>query len=178
MEEEKLVKQIRNKGDKDAANELINSYYKYIYLYVYKQVNNQEISKDITQEIFISMLRSITSYETKKASFKTWLYKIASNKIIDYYRSKNYKYTTKIVGIEEIDISDTKDIEAEIIHKEHIKEIIDILNNLESNIQQIFRLKVFGEMTFKEISEILEISESTVKTKYYSTIKKIKKELK
>lgn len=178
MEEEKLVKQIRNKGDKNAANQLINSYYKYIYLYVYKQVNNQEISKDITQEIFISMLRSITNYEIKKASFKTWLYKIASNKIIDYYRSRNYKYTTKIVDIEEIDISDTKDIEAEIIQKEHIREIIDIVNKLESNIQQIFRLKVFGEMTFKEISEILEISESTVKTKYYSTIKKIKKELK
>ena len=53
--------------------------------------------------------------------------------------------------------------------------ILAIVNRFNAHTQQIFRLKVFGEMTFAEISSLLDISESTAKTRYYSAIKKIKK---
>lgn len=80
----KLIKLIQKKGDRAAANTLVNLYYKEIYGYVFKQVSNRELSLDLTQEIFINIMKSINSFEEKKASFKTWVYKIASNKIIDY----------------------------------------------------------------------------------------------
>ncbi len=59
--------------------------------------------------------------------------------------------------------------------KEDAKEILEIINTLNTSIQQILRLKIFGGMTFLEISSLIDMSESTVKTKYYSSIKKIKK---
>lgn len=59
--------------------------------------------------------------------------------------------------------------------KEDAKEILDIINTLNTSIQQILRLKIFGGMTFLEIASLIDMSESTVKTKYYSSIKKIKK---
>ncbi|WP_317312127.1 RNA polymerase sigma factor [Clostridium thermobutyricum] len=177
MKEEMLIKLVREKSDKESANKLIKLYYKSIYVYVYKQVSCEELSKDLTQEIFISMLRSIRNFDSSKSSFKTWLYKISSNKIIDYYRSKEYKHTIKITDIEEFEFRDSINIEKEIIQKENLNEILNVVNGFESNIQQIFRLKVFGEMTFKEISELISLSESTVKTKYYSSIKKLKKEV-
>lgn len=59
--------------------------------------------------------------------------------------------------------------------KEDINEILDIVKTFNTNYQQIFRLKVFGDMTFSDIGSLLEMSESTVKTRYYSTIRKIKK---
>nr|WP_307905889.1 RNA polymerase sigma factor [Clostridium botulinum] len=90
--ETKLIKQIKTKGNRKAANELITRYYKEIYAYVYKQTMDKEMSMDLTQEIFINMLKSINTYDDKKASFRTWLYKISTYKIIDYYRSKHYKY--------------------------------------------------------------------------------------
>lgn len=121
------------------------------------------------------MLKSIDRFDETKASFKTWLYKIASNKIIDSYRSTYYKYVTVVEEVEELAIGYENSLERSVQLKEDINEILAIVNRFNAHTQQIFRLKVFGEMTFAEISSLLDISESTVKTRYYSAIKKIKK---
>ncbi|WP_085829587.1 RNA polymerase sigma factor [Clostridium massiliodielmoense] len=173
--EKKLIKQIKNKSSRKAANELIANYYKEIYAYVYKQTLDKEISMDLTQEIFINMLKSINTYDDKKASFRTWLYRISTYKIIDYFRSKNYKYKKLSVNIDDTDIYDDGDILVSLEYKEDVEKIINIVDNFDEMLQQIFRLKLFAEYTFLEISKILEMPESTVKTKYYSIIRKIKK---
>lgn len=121
------------------------------------------------------MLKSIDRFDETKASFRTWLYKIASNKIIDSYRSTYYKYVTVVEEVEELAIGYENSLERSVQLKEDINEILAIVNRFNAHTQQIFRLKVFGEMTFAEISSLLDISESTVKTRYYSAIKKIKK---
>ena len=174
--DKRLIKKIKKKSDRVAANELISIYYKEIYSYVYKQTGDKEISMDLTQEIFISILKSINNYDEKKASFRTWLYKIATNKLIDYYRSKYYKYNTIAVSIEDFDIYDKEDIEITIENKEVIEKIINIINRLKVVDQQVFRLKIFADYTFLEISNALEIPESTVKTKYYSILGKVRKD--
>lgn len=172
--EEKLIRAIKDKGDKKAASKLIEIYYKDIYRYVFKQTSDSELSKDLTQEIFISILKSINSYSFEKASFKTWIYKIASNKIIDFYRSKFYKYKTIVDEIDDYSLLSSENIEEEFQLREDVNEVLDIVNRMDANIQEIFRLKIFGDMSFKEISIILEVAESTVKTRYYGAIKKIK----
>ncbi|KNF08402.1 RNA polymerase sigma factor, sigma-70 family [Gottschalkia purinilytica] len=173
--EKRLIKKIKLKSSQAAANELISKYYKEIYAYVYKQTIDKELSMDLTQEIFISMLKSINSYDENKASFRTWLYKISTYRVVDYYRSKYYKYSSNIVSIDDYDIYDNEDIEITMEYKQDIEKIINIVNRLDASTQQIFRLKFFAEYTFLEISNILQISESTVKTKYYSMLKKIRK---
>ncbi|KGN00547.1 RNA polymerase subunit sigma-70 [Clostridium botulinum] len=173
--ETKLIKQIKTKGNRKAANELITRYYKEIYAYVYKQTMDKEMSMDLTQEIFINMLKSINTYDDKKASFRTWLYKISTYKIIDYYRSKHYKYKKISINIEDTEIHDNGDVFISVEYKEDIQKIINTVDKFDELLQQIFRLKIFAEYTFLEISKTLEIPESTVKTKYYSLIKKIKK---
>lgn len=150
-------------------------YYKDIFTYVFRQTQNEELSKDLTQEIFIAMLKSIDRFDDKKASFKTWLYKIASNKIIDSYRSTYYKYVTVVEEVCEDTLVNESGLEESLELKEDINEILDIVKTFNTNYQQIFRLKVFGDMTFSDIGSLLEMSESTVKTRYYSTIRKIKK---
>ncbi|MDZ5044228.1 sigma-70 family RNA polymerase sigma factor, partial [Clostridium perfringens] len=150
-------------------------YYKEIFAYVFRQTSNEELSKDLTQEIFISMLKSLGGFDDEKASFRTWLYKIASNKIIDNYRSTYYKYVTVVDEFEEGLVGYENDLEESFQIKEDAKEILEIINTLNTSIQQILRLKIFGGMTFLEIASLIDMSESTVKTKYYSSIKKIKK---
>lgn len=176
--EEKLIKQIKNKSNKTAANQLVSIYYKEIYIYVYRQTSDRELALDLTQEIFISVLKSLDNYRRDKGSFRTWLYKIASNKIVDYYRSKYYKYSTVVEKLDDYELKSSSNIELDLELKEDMKEIIEIINSFEANIQQIVRLKIFGQLTFSEISKALELPESTVKTRYYSSINKIKKILK
>ncbi|MGM8365428.1 RNA polymerase sigma factor [Virgibacillus sp. W0181] len=171
----KYIKQIITRQSEPAANKLISKYYKEIYGYIYKQMLNKELALDITQEVFISMLQSLHSFDEKKASFRTWLYKLTTNRIVDFYRSKYYKQSTSIY-IEDTDgIVSKKDFTVLLEYKQDIEEIVHIVNRLDTVTQQIFRLKFFGEYTFLEIANLLEIPQSTVKTKYYSMIKKIKK---
>lgn len=173
----KLIDSIQKKRSREASNTIIKGYYKEIHMYIYKQLSDKEISLDITQEVFINMIKSIDTYDKKKCSFRTWLYKIASNKIIDYYRSKSYNKLMKLQPIDDFDIKSDFSIEDDFITGEKINEILKIVNGFESNLQQIFRLKIFSDMTFKDIAILLELSESTVKTRYYSLIKKIRSEI-
>lgn len=172
--EKQWIKQIKSKSDRSAANKLISKYYEEIYGYVYKQTTNKELSMDLTQEIFISVLQSIHNYDERKASFRTWLYKVSTYRIVDYYRSKYYKYNNMVVLITESEVYEGEDFTITIEYKEDIEKIMGIVNKLDTQAQQIFRLKFFSEYTFLEISKILDIPESTVKSKYYSMIRKIK----
>ena len=86
MDELRMIKLIRKNGDRAAADELIGRYYDEIYRFVKRQIGNADTAFDLTQEIFISCLRTISNYDPKlSASFKTWLYKIATNKTVDYF---------------------------------------------------------------------------------------------
>lgn len=171
----KLIKRIKKRNCRKSSDELVSKYYKEIYIYVYKQTSDKELSMDLTQEIFISLLKGINNFDQSKASFRTWLYKIATNKVVDYYKSKNYKYTTIIEPIEDTQIENKEDFVIQLEYKEDVEKIQDIVNKLDTDYQEIFRLKIFLDTTFAEISSILKIPESTVKTKYYSIIKKVKK---
>ncbi|MGL5346748.1 MAG: RNA polymerase sigma factor [Peptostreptococcaceae bacterium] len=175
-EDIKLIKKIKKKSSKSAANDLISKYYKEIYAYTYKQTLDKELSMDLTQEIFISVLKSINSYDENKSSFRTWIYKISTNKIVDYYRSKSYKYSNIVVNIEENIIEDKDDFIKNIENKEEIEKVLKLVNSMKVDLQEVFRLKIFSDYTFTQIATILKIPESTVKTKYYSIIKKIKSE--
>ena len=175
INEKKLIKLIKDKNNKSAAGELIQIYYKDIFLYVYKQTQNEELSKDLTQDIFISMLKSIYSFDERKASFRTWLYKIASNKIIDTYRSTYYKYVTLVDEYDELITPYDNSFEDLFEIKEDANRALDILKTFNTNIQQIVRLKIFGDMTFSEIGAVLELPESTIKTRYYTAVKNIRK---
>lgn len=172
----KLIKQIQRKANQSAANSLISKYYHEIYAYMYKQTMNKELALDLTQDIFIHVLQAIHSFDEKKASFRTWLYRLATNKIVDYFRSRHYKVNHFLAPIEDDDVILPDDFTIHLEYKEDIAKITAIVNQLEVHTQQIFRLKFFAEYTFLEISAALEIPESTVKTKYYSMIRKIKKQ--
>ena len=136
--EQKLIKRIKKKQDKEAANALVSYYYKEIYAYVYRQTGNEELAKDLTQDIFIQILQKIAMFDHKKASFKTWVYRIASNKICDHYRGKVHRLSLKQ---EQIDMTDEKqelqnrnlglaimDLSELIINKELIEEIMEIVS--------------------------------------------------
>ena len=86
-----LIRRIKKKQDKKAADELIRRYYREIYAFTYRTTGERELALDLTQEIFITVLQGIYAFDEKKAGFRTWAYRVAANRITDYYRSKSYK---------------------------------------------------------------------------------------
>lgn len=173
--EQKWIEKLKKKQRSKEADRLISKYYDEIYVYAYKQLLDKDLAMDLTQEIFISMLRSISLYDSEKSAFRTWLYKIASNKIIDYRRSRQSRELLSF-DAESFDVPVEPDFENALENSELIAKIEEYVSSFDAGNQEIFRLKVFGEYTFAEIARCVSMPESSVKTSYYRMIKKIRKE--
>lgn len=172
QEELKWIRKIKFFGSKHCADLLVRSYYEEIFRFCRMQLPNDDTAYDLTQEIFISMLRSIHSYKKEIASFRTWLYRIATNKVIDYRRQK----IPQTVSLEEVELEDEKDFVKELRQKELLEKIEGYVSGYPASAQQIYRLHIYGEYTFGEISEIQGMPESSVKSVYYRLLEKIRKE--
>lgn len=178
LQERKLIRKIVLFGSSKAADTLIRSYYDEIYRFVAIQIGDKDTAYDLTQNIFISMLRSIASYREERASFRTWLYRIATNRIIDFRR----KTVPRTISLDELSEAEENGCAEEIDYckniagKQLMEQIEKYVCGFETDIQQIFRLHIYGEETFQKIAVLIGISEATVKSKYYRLIKQIRKE--
>lgn len=180
VQERKLIRRLKLFGSSKDADTLVKLYYDEIYYFVAKQMNDKDTAYDLTQEIFISMLHSINSYQEKLASFRTWLYRIATNKIIDCRR----KTVPKTIPLEDIEASEEAffaeqiDYLENVAQKQLLSQIECYVSGFQTDVQQIFRLHIYGEQTFGEIALLIGIPEASVKSKYYRLLKQIRKEFK
>lgn len=174
----KLISKIKKKNDRQAADELVSRYYREVYAFAYRQTGDMDLAMDLTQDIFIAVIKGITSFNEKKAQFRTWLYSVASNKITDYFRSKYHHQKIREESIENMEDAYVEDnVLDKIISKDTVNEIMKIVIQYDNEWVKIFQQKIFLDRTFKEIALELGISENTVKTRYYCLIKKIKEEV-
>ena len=181
-----LIRRVQKLQDRNAAGRLIEAYYNEIYAYVFRQTGEKELAMDLTQNIFVAMLHSVSRYDPDKASFRTWLYRIASHKIIDWFRSGAYRMEQRKVPIAELFANEEKrtaeqpadgnPVEESVITEALAGQILESLREKEPVLEEIFRLKFYGGATFEEIGRILGMPPSTVKTRYYSALKDVRKE--
>lgn len=118
------------------------------------------------------MLCSIKTYKKERAAFRTWLYHIAVNKIIDYRRKK----TMQTITLEKIEIAEEKDFIQHIEQSELLCKIENYVSCFPSIVQQIYRLHIYGGFSFAQIALDLNIPEATAKAHYYRLQKKVRKE--
>ena len=171
----RLIRLVRKRADKAAADTLIRSYYDEIYRYAYRQTGDTHTASDLTQGIFVAMLQAIARYDSKKAGFRTWLYRIATNKIIDHHRSRG-ALQSKILNLDDVEIPDETDFIRQMEKSDLAIRIQAYVGTFDADTQRIFRLKIFGEYTFGDIAKMVDAPEATVKTKYYRMLKLIRKE--
>ncbi|WP_243739964.1 RNA polymerase sigma factor [Aureibacillus halotolerans] len=174
--ERKWIKAIKKQQSQEAADLLVRHYYNEIYSFVYKEMMDQELALDITQEIFISMLKGIHNF-SYRSSFRTWLYKVAKSRLIDYYRSKFHKQSRRTDELHPEWEPDAASHDVSIDTEEQAELAMEVFLSIEETSQRIVSQKVFRGDTFLEIAATLELNESTVKSKYYAALRKIKKEM-
>lgn len=160
---------VRNvlKGDAKSFEYIVNKYEFSILKFVYNMIRNKEEAEDITQEVFLTVYNKMYLYN-EKYKFYNWIVQIAKNKCIDYIRKYKKVYNvdiTKQKRIKSKEISPQEFIE----YKETKQLINDIISDLDIIDKQIIVLKCSQKMTFKDISDILNISQSTIKRRYYKT---------
>lgn len=172
-QEAKWIQDIQRRGSHSAADKLIRAYYDEIYVFVCRQVGNKEDAMDLTQDIFLAVLRGLLTYDRRKSSFRTWLYRVAVNKIIDARRCAG----PPLVPLVEIgDVEAEEDFTGQVRDRALLEQIERRVSGLDSQIQTVFRLRLYGDKPFPEIAAILGQPESTVKSQYYRLIQRLRKE--
>lgn len=170
MDDEKLIWKIKHLSSGDAKDKLVRKYYDQIYAYVYRHILNVDDALDLTQEIFIKAINALSGFDKRKASFKTWLYTIATNRMTDWYRTQHFTDELRE------DLPEHGNFEDVVVNQALAQEILDFIKNSEYISFQIMELKFFSDLTFSDIAEMLSIPQSTVKTKYYKAIDSCRKE--
>lgn len=165
------------KNIKPVFDDVLTEYYRYILRFVSKQVNNIEDAKDLTQDIFIKAYNNYTRYNPKKASVKTWLFTIANNHIINFWKN-SYNSKKHTFGYDINLIQSDEDILEKVIQEEDVNIILSLMEkHLNKRNRKIMNLYFFSELSPKEISESLQMNQKTVSNVISLSINKIKTKL-
>lgn len=164
-----LVKQVL-KGNVDSFNIIVNKYEITILRIVYNMLRNKEAAEDITQEVFITAYNKLYMYKDKY-KLSNWLIQIAKNKTIDYIRKYKRVYEANIDDFYDIP-SKEEGPDSIVEYNETKVAISNFINTLDEVEKDILILRYSGKKSFSDISEILNLNESTIKRKYYNVREK------
>ncbi len=148
-----------------------------IYNYVLKMVNDTLTCEDLVQNIFMKLFQNLTNIKNKE-SIKYWLYTTARNEIYGHYRRKKLvseKFSNE--DLTELEELSNENIEQIFEQKELRSMIIAELEILPVEQKDVFLLKEYGGLSYKEIAKLTEIDENLVKTRLYKVRQKLIKRL-
>jgi RNA polymerase sigma-70 factor, ECF subfamily len=173
-EDLKLVQEVL-KGNIDSFSIIVNKYEITILKFIYNILKDKEASEDIAQEVFITVYNKLYTFN-KDYKFSNWLFQIARNKCIDYIRKYKRVYEA---NVENLSVASTEiSPEESLAYTETKMNVEKFVNNLNEVDKHILILKYSDDCkTFRDVAEILSMSESSVKRRYYKSRERFKEYL-
>jgi RNA polymerase sigma factor (sigma-70 family) len=153
------------KGDDSSLAILINKHKQRLFSFIYSKVKNKDITEDIFQDTFIKVIRTLKRGNyNEEGKFLPWVMRIAHNLVIDYFRKNNRMPTFQ--NTEEFDIfSVLKDgslnAEKQIIQEQIFADVRELVNELPEEQKEVLVMRMYKDMSFKEISENTGVSINT-----------------
>lgn len=150
---------------------LVTTYQQRLYQVIRRQVLSHEDADDILQNTFIKIFRHLDGFENRSELY-TWMYRIASNEVINHL---NYRKRNKVE-----DINEKYQRHAETyVDVDNLPVILErIIQKLPERQQMVFRMRYYDELSYKEMAEILKLTEGALKASYHHAVKKIEEEVK
>jgi RNA polymerase sigma-70 factor, ECF subfamily len=151
---------------------LYEKHYKRIFLFVLHRVREKELCADITSQVFLKALVNIGRYKQTGVPFSAWLFRIALNETYDQLRKVNRHRYVSIddAGVERLHEELTGETTLADL-EERLPHILDKLDTVEV---QLLELRFFEQRPFKDVAEILGISENYAKVRVYRLLDKMK----
>jgi len=151
---------------------LYHKYYNQVFRFVYTRTKDKELTADLTADVFLKAMVNLKSYKFQGTPFIAWLIRISLNEIAQYYR-KNSKSRVVVIESEKI-VFFLKEIDSQ-PHAENMEMVAKLLEHLEPDEVSMIELRIFETRPFKEIGDILGITENNAKVRFYRIIDKLKK---
>ncbi len=173
-DEENLVLRAQQQ-DNQAISRLYEVYFDKIYRYIVMRVRNETEAEDITQQVFLKMLNSISSYKSRGVPFSSWLFRIAHNQVIDFYRQQGKKATVDIEGIQ---LQASGGDPQNMMEKQwDIEEVKKATQRLTAAQQEVLSLRFASELSIAECAAIMGKREGAIKALQHSAVIALRKAL-
>jgi len=173
-DEEMLVRRAQQK-DTEALAQLYEVYFDKIYRYLALRIRNDYEAEDLTQQVFMKVLKSISSYKNTGVPFSSWLYRIAHNQLVDFLRQQNKKTTVDIEGLPLAHAGD--DPQHKMEQQVDIDELKKAVRQLTAAQQEVLSLRFASELSIAQCSEVMGKSQGAVKALQHSAVIALRKAL-
>jgi len=155
---------------------LFNRYKKKIYNYVLRMTSDLMLAEDVVQNVFLKLYENLDRIRNKE-SVNFWLITTARNEMYSHFRSAKRKAVDKSEDIDYMEVESPVNLEYEFDMRELKKLILKELDTLPDEQKEVFVLKEYTGMNYKEIAEVLSIDMELVKSRLYKTRQKLMKRL-
>jgi RNA polymerase sigma factor (sigma-70 family) len=152
--------------------EIYKKYFKDVYFFIYSISKDRHIAEDMTSETFLKAMKSIDDFKGN-CDIKVWLFQIAKNSYYSYLRKNKDLLNLDIIS----DKDESTDVEKAILSSEASKEIQRIIHKLPEPYREIFTLRFFGELSFKEIGDLFGKTDNWACVTFHRARNKIREEM-
>lgn len=156
--------------------ELYNAYFPNIYAFIMKRTGHRETAEDLVSSIFTKVFHNLHRYEQQHCPFGAWIYRVATNELIDHYRREGRKKEVDVGEEFILSISDNAVTVPDSIDAHwEAEKVRKVLTKLKPRHQEIVQLKFFSELKNNEIAAVLDISENHVAVLLYRALNRFSK---
>jgi len=186
VSDEELMEQF-SRGDASAFEVLLRRHQRPVLNFIFRYVGNRSVAEDLTQDVFYRIIRRAKSYK-KQAKFTTWLYTIARNICVDHSRRMVHRRAASLDQPLRADADDSRtlldtvkdkdaDVAREAISHQIGKRIREAVAHLADDQREVFLMREYLGLPFKEIADIVGIPENTAKSRMRYALEKLRAEL-
>ncbi|MFC1622580.1 RNA polymerase sigma factor [Patescibacteria group bacterium] len=160
------------KGNLDRFAEIYDVYIKKIYSFIYYRIGHKQTAEDIVSTVFMKSMEKINSFDSNQGKFSSWLYRIARNSVIDHYRTKK-----DAINIDDIwDLGESDNFNDKFDANLKLKEVRKYMQKFSKEQKEIIIMRVWDGLSYKEIAEITNKSEASLKMTVSRILNKVRKE--
>lgn len=173
---ETRLAQLARSGDRFAFRELVDMYQNKIFHLAYRMLGNIQEAEDVVQETFLRVYINLERYDPAQ-KFSTWIYRIGTNLCIDHLRKRKRKKDVSLdANVYDSDSADGYDLmpadeqhrpDNQLVLSETKRQIRDMLDQLPDQYKSIVILRYLHDMSLQEISEVLDLPVTTIKTRLH-----------
>ena len=155
-------------GEEAAWDSLVRSYSRLILNFCFRFTGQRDLAEDLTQEIFLRAYRNLNSFRSESAGFRTWLYRLSRNLLIDYHRREKRHW--RCFGgdtLENLSIRDDRALEPQrVLEQEEAARFLNQgLMSLPTELREAITLRELEGMSYKEIADATGAPEGTIKSR-------------
>lgn len=166
-----LIQDVRN-GIRKSFEELVLRHQRFLMKVALRMTRNLDAAEDVVQDSFIKAYRRLHLFEGR-ASFRSWLYQIALNTARNRFR-KNSRET---LGTDHLDVAVDAELDRQMMEQDVRGLLLQEVQRLPERQRQALSLRVFDDLSFKEIAEIMDCPYDTAKANYRHALLKLKERL-